>query len=142
MDWNNILSPGEKVVQEFGVAPKYIRFELIIGLLTLPIFGIGLISILVAIYHKNAYQYAFTDKRVLSQRGWLSKKLSSVDYDRITDTHTSQGFSEKLLFNSGSLLVNTSGTTLFEINLDKIENPYARRQQLMQLIEQHRSPKV
>ena len=142
MDWNNVLSPGEKIIEEFGVASKYVTFEFIVGILTLPLFGFGVISILFALYHKSAYQYAFTNKRVLSQSGWLSKKLSSVDYDRITDTHISQGFLEKLLYNSGRLLVNTSGTTFFEINLDKIDNPYARRQQLMQLIEQNRSPKV
>jgi twitching motility protein PilT len=72
--------------------------------------------------HTNIY--AFTNKRVLIHRGWLSTNLISVDYHKITDIYVKEGFLQRILFKSGTIAIDTAGTGGKEITLSNVANPY------------------
>ncbi len=142
--WEKVLSADEKVEFEFSIGSRYINFYLIIwAIVILPflfIKSVGL-SIQVVIvflfvlfyygfYLKMANAYAFTDKRVLVHKGWLSTKLISIDYSKITDIKVREPFLSRVITSTGQLLINTAGTNLHEVILNHIETPYEVKKRL------------
>jgi uncharacterized membrane protein YdbT with pleckstrin-like domain len=87
-----------------------------------------------AIYYKfylpisNAY--AFTNKRVLIHRGWLSTNTKSVDYSKITDIHIVEPFIDRIIFHTGHIAIITAGSTNAQIVLKNIESPYEVKKKL------------
>jgi uncharacterized membrane protein YdbT with pleckstrin-like domain len=130
--WAKVLSPDEKIKYEFSLGKRLISLQrngwILLGILFLPLYGFGVVFIITGFlwgwYLRRANNYALTDKRILVLRGWLSTHLTSVDYDKITDIRVKQPFSERVIFNTGSLIINTAGTASPEIILGNIENPY------------------
>ena len=81
-------------------------------------------------YIKVANAYAFTNKRILIHQGWLSTKLTSIDYYQITDTYVLEPFLARVFTKSGHLVVNTAGTSLFEVYLRYVDSPYEVKKKL------------
>ncbi len=137
--WQKVLSEKEKVLYEFSVSGNYSKTYLIIwGVISVPllfIFGLGLITFIVALiyygfYLKKSNAYAFTNKRILVHKGLLSTNTISVDYNKITDVTISEKFFDKILTKTGSLFINTAGTTFQEIVLTHIDKPYQVKKKL------------
>ncbi len=137
--WQRLLGEGEKVEYEFSVSNRYRKFNLIIwailSLLLLPVMGLGVLAFLVALFHYGYYMrvanaYAFTNKRVLVNLGWLSKKTISVDYSKITDVHIDEPFFDRLITHTGNLAINTAGTSEKEVILKHIEKPHEVKKKL------------
>ena len=137
--WQKLLGDNEKIEYEFSISNRYRMFGIILwAILSLPlilILGLGVITFLVALFYygfyvKAANAYAFTNKRVLVRKGWLSTKTTSIDYSRITDVHVNEPFFDKLITHTGDLAINTAGTTEKEVLLRHIERPYDVRKKL------------
>ena len=138
--WRKTLGPDEEVKYEFSIGKKYRYLGLfsigLLGLLiSIGVVWLGIIIILFGLFYfgwylKVANAYAFTDKRVLIHRGWLSTKLISVDYDKITDVSVEEPFLDRLITKTGHLSVNTAGTTFHEVILKHIQKPYEIKKRL------------
>ena len=137
--WEKTLSADEKVEVEFSVGDRYRKFGLIAwGIISLPLLfaaGMGIFVFLIALFYygyylKVANAYAFTNKRVLIHRGWLSTHTISVDYSKITDVHITEPFFNKIITHTGNLSINTAGTTTDQIMLSHIKSPYEIKKQL------------
>lgn len=135
--WRKVLAPNEEIKYEFSIGKKYRYFWLIllsiIGLITIT-FG-GIFLILFALFYfgwylKVANAYAFTNKRVLVHKGWLSTHLISIDYDKITDITVREPFIDRLITKTGHLVINTAGTGFPELILIHIETPYEVKKKL------------
>ncbi len=137
-----ILGPGEKIKYKFGPSKIFINFWLFLGLAIILIvfiwisdiftigLALGLVLILYSIYLRLSYFYFFTDRRILAWEGLFNTKVTSVDYQKITDVKVIQPFLIKLLFSAGTLLINTAGTPKVEIVLPFIASPYQVKQKL------------
>ena len=138
--WQKVLREDETVEYEFSIGKKYRMLGLIsvgfIGLIMMlatPPFGIIIILITLfyfGYYLKVANAYAFTDKRVLIHRGWLSTDTISVEYKNITDARVKESFLEKMITKTGNLSINTAGSGMTEIVLKHITTPYEVRKKL------------
>jgi uncharacterized membrane protein YdbT with pleckstrin-like domain len=137
--WQKVLTSDETVEVEFSVGDQYRKTSLIIWGIVSVLFifagGLGILMFLVALFYygfylKAANAYAFTNKRVLIHRGWLSTHTISVDYPKITDVHVTEPFFDRILMRSGNLSVNTAGTTTDQISLKHIQEPYEIKKQL------------
>lgn len=137
--WQKTLASDEKVEYEFSIGDRYIKFGLItwgiISLLLLVAAGLGIIIFLVALFYyafyiKAANAYAFTNKRVLVHRGWLSTHTISVDYSKITDIHIREPFFDRIVTHTGNIAVITAGTTFDQIVLQHINAPYEVKKKL------------
>ncbi|MCF7916574.1 MAG: PH domain-containing protein [Candidatus Omnitrophica bacterium] len=147
--WKKILGTDEKVKFEFSVGDYYIKLGLIfwaiIGLPFLIIFfenpsfisGLSVFPFLMALFYygfylKKANAYAFTNKRVLIHRGWLSTKTTSVDYSKITEVKVREPFFSKIITRTGQIAINTAtGRTNFQtIILNHVEAPYEIKKKL------------
>lgn len=128
--WEKVLSQGEEIKYEFGLGKNYITIttilKIILGIIFLFIPPIGLVIILLGIFNYwylgIANKFAFTNKRVLIYRGWLSTNLISIDYDKITDVVVYEPFINKIVYGIGDISIRTASERQGE--LDYIDQPY------------------
>ncbi len=131
--WDKILGKDEKVKHSFTIGPRYLKYNLIAGaIICVPFvfaYGFGVVLFLIILFNYGFYAkklniYAFTDKRVLIHKGWLSTHMTSIDYSKITDVHVREQFLDKIVYHTGDLAINTAGSGRLEVFLRHIENPY------------------
>ncbi|MCL4417347.1 MAG: PH domain-containing protein [Actinobacteria bacterium] len=137
--WKKSLSDGERIEYEFSISSRYRKIYLILwGVISIPFlfgFGLGIVIFLIALFYygyylKVANAFAFTNKRVLAHKGWLSTKMISADYSKITDVFVEEPILDKIITHTGHLALNTAGTGIHEIVLKHIENPYEVKKKL------------
>ena len=137
--WEKTLSNDEKVEFEFSIGKGYAKAWLIvwgiISLVFLPLFGLGVFIFLIALFYLKYYlkvsnAYAFTNKRVLIHRGWLSTHTTSIDYSKITDVHIREPFFDRVIAHTGSIAINTAGSGNLEVILRNVEAPYEIKKRL------------
>ncbi len=156
--WKKVLNGEEKVEHEFSIGTGYIRTRLIVwGLVAAVIYfggtwlfagwwffnnglfffiSCGVILYTLAynwFYAKKSHAYAFTTKRVIVHRGWLSTKTVTVDYSRISDVYVKEGWFEKTISGTGTLVISNSGDN--EIVLDNVDKPYELKKIIDRLSE-------
>ena len=144
--WNKVLGAGETVEHEFSLSPRFIYvnifFWFFVGLATVWIYGAGFILFALALFYFGFYlrwanHFAITNKRVIIHRGWLSTHMTSADFPQITDIAVEQSLTERLLYGSGKILINTAGSAAYEIILTNIGNPYEVKRQLSLAMERN-----
>ncbi len=138
--WQKVLSKDEIIKEEFSISNRYINiwggfWTIVLGIFTLALLGLGAIfpAFYYFFYLKKANIYAFTNKRVLIHRGWLSTNLTSIDYNKITDVFVSESFFQRLLTKSGTIAINTAGSGGEEVVLYNVANPYKLKKLLDEL---------
>jgi uncharacterized membrane protein YdbT with pleckstrin-like domain len=133
--WDKTLGSGEAVQYEFSVGSRYRSVACILWcVFTFWTF----ISIPIAIFYylfylPRARVYAFTEHRVLIHTGWLSTKLISTDYQKITDVTVKEPFFQRLFFGTGTIEIDTAGTNRKDVILSHIEHPYEIKKKLDEL---------
>ena len=119
------LHKGEKIEKELGIHPlEYLGFYVLGIVLALTVVGaiIGIPIIIITELIRRGNKYYITDKRIIHQFTFLSRKTSSAFYDKIQDIHFTQGVSERI-FGIGKIHINTAGTHLIEIVFKGVQNP-------------------
>lgn len=148
--WSKVLTTGEIVEYEFSLSLRYLYINLtfwaIIGLATVWIYGLGAVIFLTALFYYGYFlrisnAYAFTNKRILIHRGWLSTSIESIDFSKIVGVNTSQDFVEKIIMGSGRIMIDTAGTNEYEIVLTRIADPYMVKQKLSELMDKDEQAK-
>lgn len=149
--WKKILGPEEKIEIEFTLGKRYLDaiqygwfffslfcfllssfflknpyfiFQFLSKILFIATFFSLLNSFFLPWYLRRSNNVAFTTRKILIVRGWLSTKLISIDFDQITDIKVEQNFFEKIAFDTGNLIINTAGTPFPEVTIYHIEDPY------------------
>lgn len=145
--WKKTLGSNESVKLAFTVGKRY----WMTGLIGWCIFGallligaapLGIVIILIAAFYYGFYiqaanAYAFTEHRVLIHTGWLSTKLVSIDFSKITDVTVHEPFLSRVLFKTGSIEIDTAGTNREDVILKNVEHPYEIKKKLDELRHQH-----
>ena len=132
---NEEMHTGEKIDKEFGIHPlEYLGIYIIGGILILTKWGaiVGIPLIIIAEFVRRGHKYYITDKRVIHQFTFLSRRTSVVLYDKIQDIHFTQGIIERI-FGLGKVYINTAGTHLVEIVFRGVKNPV----NVKRMIEHH-----
>ena len=102
----------------------------IICLLTIFLLAIpGIIYIVIANLVRKGNKYYVTNKRVIHEFTFLSRKISSTSYDKIQDVHLTQGLIERM-FNIGTIHINTAGSHNIEVIFKGVKHPRAIRNQI------------
>lgn len=123
-EYQRFLAPGEKVVKVFDYATSQFIWDIVWGVLLIPVFLIGLILITVSLYRKFTLKYLVTDKRVIVKKGLIGQSTISADYSKITDVTVQQGILGRLILHTGTIVLNTAGTDLGEVILEWIQDPF------------------
>lgn len=145
--WKKTLGPNESVKLAFSVGNRYRMTGLIVWCLIGALFllgatwlGIALIAFAAfyfGFYIRAANAYAFTDHRVLIHTGWLSTKLISTDFSKITDVTVHEPFLSRVFFHVGTIEIDTAGTNREDVVLKNIEHPYEVKKKLDELRHNH-----
>ena len=125
------LHAGEKISKEFSMHPLDSFSTYVIGgILILIVIGIPLI--IVSELMRRGHKYYLTNERIIHQYVFLSKKTSTVFYDKVQDVRLTQGLIERI-FGLGKIHVNTAGTHTTEIVFKGVKNPA----EIKRIIERH-----
>ena len=116
------LIKGEKIIKELnpsrgGFFWGYVVAFIFLGTIIIPLAIILFIEIGV-----KANKYYVTNKRVIHEYKFLSRRLTSAQKKNITDVTLKQGVIDRM-FGIGTLEINTAGSGNKEIIFKHISNP-------------------
>lgn len=139
--WERTLNPNEKVLYENNISSKYTIFLMLVLLILFAIFifPIPFILFYCLYYTKVSFAYCFTNKRILIHNGWLSRKLISIEYPKITDVHVIEPFIDRVILGSGDVVINTASTNTYEVILENVDNPNEVKKKLDLIIENNKN---
>lgn len=115
----------------------YLSIFMLFGMIEIPRYDflkyLGLIAILVIILKiksisnilrkRQANIYVLTTTRILIITGLFSRKIVTAPLDRITHITVDQSFIQRLLYNTGHLLIITAGFDQREIVVEHVAHP-------------------
>jgi uncharacterized membrane protein YdbT with pleckstrin-like domain len=91
-----------------------------LGLVLLPLFGLGLILWGIAYVRFTSTELAVTDKRIILKRGWIGRDVTEISLSRVESTFVHQTPSGRVL-DYGDIRVAGTGQT--ELTLRGVSNP-------------------
>lgn len=116
------ISIEEKVLKEEKPAWASYMGSFVIGALLLLLMFVGIVVILWAVLDRNSTRYTITNRRIRTKTGIFGRKVDEIDIEHIRSVSLRQAFDAKIL-GYGSVLVGTSGTGGYEINIKNIKQP-------------------
>jgi len=128
------LHKGEKIEKQttpdvWAYLPHWIAGGFIclftIFLLAIP----GIIYIFIANLVRKGNKYYITNKRVIHEFTFLSRKISGTSYDKIQDVHLTQSLVERI-FNIGTIHMNTAGSHNIEVVFKGVKHPRAIKKRI------------
>jgi hypothetical protein len=157
-----ILSPNEEIKYQFSLGERYLKikkimtivlgfivllsigllinhfFEIDIRIIILIIGALLVLLILISLFYfdwylKRANIYLITNRRIIIHRGWLSAFSKSVDFRQITDIKIIQSFTDRIIFNMGTLKINTAGMEDYAIIFYCVEDPYNIKTKILEM---------
>lgn len=85
------------------------------------IFTFGMFSWVPEIIRRST-NYYITNKRIIYEYTFMSRKITSINYSNIRDIHLRQSFTQRI-FNIGDIYIDTSGSSGTEMIIKGIKNP-------------------
>jgi len=95
---------------------------ILLGILTIWIFGLGIIFFLIAALRVYATEYFITNRRVYVKYGIISRRVLEIKVEWITGTIVNQGFMGRLL-NYGSVVISTPGQYAGSVAMIGVSDP-------------------
>lgn len=90
------------------------------------------------VFDYHAHRYLLTTRRVLIKKGFLSVKLISALYDKVTHIEVDQSFLDRLIMKHGNVIISTAGMNKLEMRIDFIDDPIEFKNLLERLINRER----
>ncbi len=137
--YKKFLAPEEKVIRVIDYAMAELIWDFFQGflpvLLAVIFFGLDITAIVIGLligsyftlsglYKKLTLKYVITDKRVILKKGLIGQSTVSADYSRITDVTVKQGILGRVLLHTGTILLNTAGGDIEELEFKWIQGPF------------------
>jgi len=89
----------------------------------------GIIYIFIANQVRKGNKYYVTNKRVIHEFTFLSRKVSGTPYNKIQDVHMTQGLIERML-GIGTIHINTAGSHNMEVVFKGVKHPRAMKKKI------------
>ncbi len=103
-----------------------------LGILLLPLYGIGLILLAMAFIRYKTTELAFTNKRVIAKFGFISRQTVELYSPTVESSQVHQGILGRI-FNYGSLIISGAGNP--QAPIPGISDPMAFRRGFMEMQE-------
>lgn len=128
------LVKGEEVLCRAKISWYSVLAPIILGVLLLPLYGLGLIIIISCIIKIHSTELALTNKRIIAKFGFISRQTVELRLEKIESIGVSQGVLGRIL-NFGSIVVRGTGGTGTPI--PNINDPLAFRIFINNYLEEH-----
>ena len=102
------LGKDEKIIVEGRVSGWALVPSIIIGMITIPLVGLGIIIILSAVFTYISTELAVTNKRVVAKTGFIKRSTIELNLSKVESIQVHQGLFGRIL-NYGSLVVSGAG---------------------------------
>lgn len=123
------LISGEKVIYEARISWLSQMPTIVVGLLTLPLWGIGFLFLLAAYIRYKTTELAFTNKRVIAKFGFISRKTVELTLVKVESVQVNQGIVGRIL-NYGTLVFSGAGNP--QAPIPGISDPMSFRRSFME----------
>ncbi|SEL83722.1 PH domain-containing protein [Atopomonas hussainii] len=130
------LTKGEKVIYEGKTSIWSLLPLILLGLLTLGIFGLGLLFWAAAAIRYFSTELAITNKRVIAKFGFISRTTIEINMQKIESIQVNQGILGRI-FNFGSIVVSGAGNP--QAPVPGISSPLNFRREFLNTQEQELS---
>lgn|SRR3989344_3280130 len=127
------MHKGEKILKTLKPSPWAYFGWYFLGVILLFAFFSGIIIIILAELVRRGNTYYITDKRVIHEFTFLSRKISSCTYDKIQDIHLTQSLVERIV-GVGTVHINTAGTHFIEIRFRGVKEPVSIKRMIEEKI--------
>ncbi|MBX3608862.1 MAG: PH domain-containing protein [Hydrogenophaga sp.] len=128
-----VLTQDERVVHVGNVSLWSMSSLLLIGLLLLPLFGVGLLFWLTAWIRYKTTELAITNKRVIAKFGFISRRTVEININKVESIQVDQGVLGRI-FDYGTLMVSGAGDP--QAPIPGISNPIGFRKAFVEAQEQ------
>ncbi|MCZ2078335.1 MAG: PH domain-containing protein [Bryobacterales bacterium] len=126
------LIKDERVMYIGHISLWSLSHLLFLGLLTLPLFGLGLVLWLMAYIQYKTTELAITNKRVIAKFGFISRKTIELNIARVESIQVNQGIAGRI-FNFGTLVISGAGNP--QAPIPGISDPMSFRRAFMEAQE-------
>lgn len=123
------LIKDERVMYIGHISLWSLSHLLFLGLLTLPLFGLGLVLWLMAYIQYKTTELAITNKRVIAKFGFISRKTIELNIARVESIQVNQGIAGRI-FNFGTLVISGAGNP--QAPIPGISDPMSFRRAFME----------
>jgi uncharacterized membrane protein YdbT with pleckstrin-like domain len=130
----NLLA-GETVVHRSQVSRWSLAPRIVLGIVLLPVAGLGLVLLGWAWILYRTTEFAVTDKRIIAKTGLISRSTVEMFLDKVESLHVEQTVMGRL-FDFGSVTIRGTGAT--EESFRNISAPLELRKQFMQAADLYR----
>ena len=129
---NNILASGEAVVYETRLHWKIFIWPV----LFIPLYGIGLVWLLINFITWLTSEFVVTDRRVVIKTGFISRKAFDVSLDKVESIFIEQGVIDRLI---GCGTVAVQGTGSSSQPSRSVANPFIFKRMIEEAAEARRT---
>jgi len=130
------LIDNEKIIYTGKVSLWAMFPSILLGLLLLPVFGIGLLFFLAAVIYYTTTELAFTNKRVIAKSGFISRNTIEMNIGKVESLQVHQGIMGRI-FDYGTLIISGAGNPQAPIR--RISRPMIFRRSFMEYQDRQRN---
>lgn len=95
---------------------------ILLGLLTIWLFGLGIIFFILAFLRVKSSEYFVTSHRIYVKYGLISRRVFEIKNEWITNTMVRQGFIQRIL-NFGDIIISTPGQYAGSVLMKNVSDP-------------------
>lgn len=129
------LINDEKIIYTGNISVWSLFPLLLLGLLLLPMFGLGLLLWVIALVRYKTTELAFTNKRVIAKFGFVSRRTIELNLMKVESLQVNQGILGRV-FNFGTLVISGAGNP--QAPIPGISNPMTFRRSFMEYQDRNR----
>ena len=104
------LVKDEKIVHVGHISLWSLSHLILLGLITLPLVGIGLIFWGIAFVRYKTTELAITNRRVIAKFGFISRRTVELNINKVESIQVDQGVLGRI-FNYGTLMIAGTGSS-------------------------------
>jgi len=123
------LIKDEKILYEGHISLWSVSHLILFGVLLLPLYGFGLLILLVAYIRYKTTELAITNKRIIAKFGFISRHTIELNINKVESIQVNQNILGRI-FNYGSLVVSGAGNP--QAPIPGISNPLGFRRVYME----------
>ena len=128
----SVISNDEKVEYQARVSIWSMLPQFLLGLILLPVFGIGLIFWTIALLRYLTTELAVTNKKIIAKFGFIKRDTIELLLSKAESVQVNQSILGRL-FNYGSVVVSGAGNP--QAPVPGIDSPIEFRKKFMQIQE-------
>jgi uncharacterized membrane protein YdbT with pleckstrin-like domain len=126
---DSVLISGETVLHRGHVSLWPLAPKIVLGILLLPLFGLGLIFLIWAFVIYKTTEIAITNKRIIAKFGFVTRRTIEINLQKVESIQVEQNVPGRM-FNYGTIVVSGAGTP--NLSVHAIADPLRFRKHFME----------